>query len=489
MKKIKDILRGIKIKEHHCCLDTIIRAIETNSKKIHKGDLFVAVKGPHFDGNDYIAEAISNGAVAVLTQNKLKSIKYKEHLIIAENIYDALSKALNNCYPSLSKANIIGVTGTNGKTTVTLLLKSILEKSNYKCGVIGTLGWRISNGEINKIANTTPGAVEIAKIINTMLLKKVQYIIMEVSSHALSQNRVNHLKFQAAIFTNLTQDHLDYHKNMKNYLEAKKLIFKKLKPGGLSVLNIDDTTYKSLKRTTKGRVISYGLSETADYRADDLILVINKCFFTIKHLQKRINIQSKLSGIHNVYNILAASSCALELKCKKSVVESAISDIINIPGRLERLKGRNGEFVYIDYAHTPDALRNVTNLLFTFKKPDNKFICLFGCGGDRDRTKRSQMGRIAAKASDVVIVTSDNPRSERADDIIKDIKKGIKTSELEKCYFIKSRLKAIKKAIKLAQKGDIVLIAGKGHEKYQIINNRIIPFSDYNVARKVLNEK
>jgi len=489
MKKLKNILNGIRIKDSYCSEDTMIRGIETNSKKVKKGYLFIAVKGSFFDGNDYIAEAISNGAAAILTQEKPKNVQYVDHLVVVENMHSALAKVLNNFYPSLVKANIIGVTGTNGKTTVTFLLKSILEKSNYKCGIIGTLGWKISNGRINEMRNTTPGAVELAKIINAMLIKKVDYIIMEVSSHALSQNRVKHLNFKAAIFTNLSQDHLDYHKNMNNYLESKKQLFKKIRNGGLAILNIDDASYGSFRQTTKSRCISYGLSKNADCSASDLTLSIKGSAFTVNHFKKLIRIESKLSGVHNVYNILAAFSCSLELKCKIDAIKSSLYDIKNVPGRLEKLKGKNGEYIYIDYAHTPDALKNVTSLLSTVKKAESKLICLFGCGGDRDKKKRPKMGKIAVAACDIVIVSSDNPRSEDASDIINDIKKGIKRSELKKCYFIKDRLRAIRKAIKLANAGDVVLIAGKGHEKYQVIKDRIIPFSDYNVARKILNEK
>lgn len=489
MKKLENILRNIKIKSCYYSKNIRVNELQTNSKKVKKGDLFIAVKGPFYDGNDYITEAISNGAVAVITQKQHKDIRDKERFIIVENAKETLFKVLNNFYPSLAKANIIGITGTNGKTTVAFLLKSILEKAGHKCGLIGTLGWRISRGRINKIYNTTPGPLELAKIINTMLIKKVEYIIMEVSSHALSQNRVGHLNFKAAIFTNLTQDHLDYHKNMNNYLQSKRLLFEKIRHKGIAVLNIDDAAYKSFKQTAKGRCVTYGLTQNADYRASDLTVSINKCIFIIKNPGKPIEIQSKLSGVHNVYNMLAAVSCAMELKCKAVVVKSAICNAGSVPGRLQKLKGKGGEYVYIDYAHTPDAIKNVTNLLSSLKKPENKLICLFGCGGDRDKKKRPKMGRIAVATCDTVIITSDNPRSENADDIINDIRRGIKKNELEKCYFITDRLKAIKKAIKFTNKGDIVLIAGKGHEKYQLIKNKIIPFSDYNVARKILNEK
>lgn len=489
MKKLENILRDVKIKNCHYSKDIRVNRLQTNSKKIKKGDLFIAVKGSFCDGNDYIAEAISNGAVAVITQKRFKDIRDKERFIIVENAKEALFKVINNFYPSLIKANIIGVTGTNGKTTVTFLLKNILEKAGYKCGLIGTLGWRVSHGRVNKIRNTTPGPLELAKIINAMLIKKVEYIIMEVSSHALSQNRVGHLNFKAGIFTNLTQDHLDYHKTMNNYLQSKKLLFGKIRHKGLAILNIDDAAYKSFKQITNGKCVSYGLSQNADYRASDLRVSIDKCVFTIKSPGKPIKIQSKLCGIYNVYNMLAAISCAMELKCKAAVVESAICNAGTVPGRLQKLKGKKEEYVYIDYAHTPDALKNVTNLLFSVKKPENKLICLFGCGGDRDKKKRPKMARAAVANCDMVIITSDNPRNENADDIINDIKRGIKKNDLEKCYFITDRLEAIKKAVKFANKGDIVLIAGKGHEEYQLIKNKIIPFSDYNVARKILNEK
>ncbi len=489
MKKLKNILRDIKIKSGHYSKDIRVNRLQTNSKKVKKGDLFIAVKGPFCDGNDYVAEAISNGAVAVITQKRFKDIRDKERFIIVENVKEALFKVINNFYPSLIKANIIGVTGTNGKTTVTFLLKNILEKAGYKCGLIGTLGWRVSRGRVNKIRNTTPGPLELAKIINAMLIKKVEYIIMEVSSHALSQNRVGHLNFKAGIFTNLTQDHLDYHKTMNNYLQSKKLLFGKIRHKGLAILNIDDAAYKSFKQITNGKCVTYGFSQNADYRASDLRVSIDKCVFIIKSPGKPIKIQSKLCGIYNVYNMLAAISCAMELKCKAAIIKSAICNAGTVPGRLQKLKGKKEEYVYIDYAHTPDALKNVTNLLSSVKKPENKLICLFGCGGDRDKKKRPKMARAAVANCDMVIITSDNPRNENADDIINDIKRGIKKNDLEKCYFITDRLEAIKKAVKFANKGDIVLIAGKGHEEYQVIKNKIIPFSDYNVAGKILNEK
>jgi UDP-N-acetylmuramoyl-L-alanyl-D-glutamate--2,6-diaminopimelate ligase len=322
-----------------------------------------------------------------------------------------------------------------------------------------------------------------------MHIKRVKYIIMEVSSHALSQNRVSQLNFKAAIFTNLSHEHLDYHKDMHNYLEAKKLLFKKVKPNGVSILNFDDQVYKKLKQSNQGKCVSYGLSQGADCRACNIALSMNKCLFIIKNLKKQFEINSKLCGVHNVYNILAACSCALTLKCRPKDIIEAISRTKNISGRLEKIRGKSGEYIYIDYAHTPDALKNVINLLSTLKKPQSKLICLFGCGGDRDKSKRPQMGRIAAAACNTVVVTSDNPRSENPETIINDIKRGIRKSDLKKCYFIKDRLQAIKKAVMLAKKDDLVLIAGKGHEKYQIFKNKIIPFSDYKVAQVILNEK
>jgi UDP-N-acetylmuramoyl-L-alanyl-D-glutamate--2,6-diaminopimelate ligase len=489
MKTLYSLLKNVKVVSSINTKKIIVESIQTNSKKVHKGDLFISLENRKGLADLYISEALKRGAMAILSERKLNLKNNKLVSIEVNDVKKALVTILNNFYPSLRKINVIGVTGTNGKTTVTHLLKNILEASGYKCGLIGTLGWKISDGRLNELTNTTPGPLELAQIIDIMADKKVRYLIMEVSSHALSQDRVACLDFKAAIFTNLSQDHLDYHKNMKNYLEAKKLLFKKMTKDGLTFLNADDKVFKQVKQVVKGKSITYGLNKECDYKAEKINLSLNKTSFEINCVKRKLKVNSKLCGIHNIYNMLASAACALELHCPHKKVEAALNRTRGVAGRLQKVIGKSKKHVYIDYAHTPDAIKNVTGLLSSLKNVNSKLISLMGCGGDRDKKKRPKMGKEAAANSDILIVTSDNPRSEDPSDIIRDIKKGISVNNLKKCYFIIEREKAIKRAIKLAGKEDIVLIAGKGHENYQILKNKVIPFSDYDIARKILNEE
>lgn len=489
MTELAKILKGVDILELSCSLKLKIRDIQTDSRKIKKGDLFVARKGCREDGNFYINDAYLKGASAILTQEKTDQMKENYPLIVVEDIDSAFGIMLNNYYPNLIKTKIIGVTGTNGKTTVAVLLKNILEASGKKCGLIGTLGCKVHKGKLRPLNNTTPGALEISKIINQMYKKKVKYVVMEVSSHALSQGRVDHLKFTAGIFTNLSQDHLDYHKNMENYLEAKLKLFETLGSHAKAVLNIDDAAFMKIKKALKAECISYGFNPRANYKARNVSLALGKLKFEIKSAEKTVNLESRLTGRHNVYNILAAASCALELRCGKKALIQAVSETNNIPGRLQMITAKNGALVYIDYAHTPDAIKNITSYLSDIKEEGARLICLFGCGGNRDKTKRPKMAKEAVKNSDILIITSDNPRDEKPASIIKDIKRGINSAALKKSLFIENRYEAIKKAIAMAQDKDIVLIAGKGHEDVQIIGKESVPFSDYKIAKSILNGK
>jgi len=474
-------------------LNQTISGISLHSQRSKKGDIFFCLSGTQHEGSDFIAEACRRGAAAaVVDRFHSRSISVaagKHSIIVVDDARKCLGDALNvfHKFP-LEKINLTAVTGTNGKTTITYLLENIVKTSGDASGVIGTVNYRLGKKTADA-PTTTPDAVTIFDFMEAMLKRKARFLFMEVSSHALAQNRISGLAFDQAVFTNLTQDHFDYHRTKQRYFEAKALLFQRyLKDGATAVINADDGYGKKLiailKKNKKVKLLSYGISAGAGVRAKNISLDLRGSSAMIESPKKRFMIETNLIGKYNIYNILAAIGVCLVIGID---IDSIVKGVRNVavPGRLQRVGLRSGKSIFIDYAHTPDALGNVLSSLRALKA-GGRLISVFGCGGDRDRTKRAPMGEIASRLSDYVILTSDNPRSENPQAIITDIKRG--TEKNNYCCVI-DRKEAIKKAIAMAGNSDIIVVAGKGHEDYQIIKDKRVLFSDKRVIEEILAQK
>lgn len=470
-----------------------IKGISTDSRRLRKGEIFVAVKGHAEDGHEFINDAINNGATCLVVESKMALDLSRDFpyivIIGVRDTKQAFIAIAGLFYKDKIKGlKLIAVTGTNGKTTVTYLIQSILKAAGLKTGIIGTIGYSFP-GHSEVSHNTTPGLNDLYKQFLKMREVGVDFCIMEVSSHALEQDRVGGLEFKRAVFTNMSRDHLDYHKNFENYFSAKAKLFTTLKRDfSGAIINSDDQYGRKLLKITKVDKLTYGIENPADVRARDIRLSVKRSEFLIKRNNKTFAINSRLLGLHNVYNILASVALALSLKIDSRYIIKGVSRLRRVLGRLE-LAGKKGKAqIYIDYAHTPGALKALLDFFSTLKKLNHKkrIIIVFGCGGERDKIKRPQMGKIASTSADITVLTSDNPRSENPKDIIEDIKKGIRSGA--KFIAIEDRYEAIKKAISLANDDDIVLIAGKGHERQQIFKDRIEKFNDFHAVKQVLND-
>ncbi|MCM8781841.1 MAG: UDP-N-acetylmuramoyl-L-alanyl-D-glutamate--2,6-diaminopimelate ligase [Candidatus Omnitrophica bacterium] len=460
--------------------------ISDDSRTIKKGDIFFAIIGSKLDGHKFIQEAVRKGASAVVTDKDFKGEVNGIKIIRVSNPRITLGEFARDFYNRPSdRLKVIGITGTNGKTTVSYLLAEVLKKAGHQTGIIGTICHRW-NDKIVKANNTTPGIIELQRLLNTMTEDSVEYCVMEVSSHSLDQDRVFGIDFNSAIFTNITSEHLDYHKQFSDYLAAKTKLFRMLKPARSAILNLDDENFDIIRRCTHAKIITYGVKKEADVRAEKIRIGLEKTEFLVKTKKVSFWVTTPLIGIFNVYNILAAISYALNEGMPLEIIKEAISNFKGAEGRLE-LVASGGDFkVFIDYAHTDNALENVLTALRGITK--NRLILVFGCGGDRDTLKRPRMGKVASRLSDYFFITSDNPRSEDPLTIAKEIEKGI-DKHFKNYKIILERFEAIREAVNIARKGDIILIAGKGHEKYQIIGAKTIPFSDREVAEQILSKK
>ena len=470
-----------------------ISGIACDSKAVKPGYLFAALKGSKVNGADFIDEAIERGASAILLDACDKGIfKKGDTFIYAKDARLALALACQAYFGDISgKMRLIGITGTNGKTTITYLMESLFKFINQEAGIIGTVNYRFGRRLIPAV-NTTPGTLELYSLLSSMQKEKIENCVMEVSSHSLELGRVETLKFDAAIFTNLTREHLDFHKNMEDYLNAKLKLFEKIKKGGFAIINTDDPSaakiIEKIKSDGKAKVITYGINRRADVMASGIDLSCRGLKFQLGVAEPGsapINIESSLIGRHNIYNILASIAAAITLGMDLKNVKKGIEAMKGLPGRLESVGCGQNFSVYVDYAHTEDGLENVLKSLRELKP--GKLISVFGCGGNRDRFKRPRMGKISTELSDMVFITSDNPRNEEPMDIINEIARGI---GLEKDnYAIEpDRFNAIKKALAEAREGDIVLVAGKGHETYQIFKDTMVPFDDREVVKRILRE-
>lgn len=486
--KLSHILREMPLTGPAPTMDPEISSLAYDSRKVTPGALFFALPGGQTDGRQFLKMAAAQGAVAAVTSPGVHDAPLP--LLEVENPRAALAQAAA-CFaghPS-TKLKLAGVTGTNGKTTTTFLIKHLLDSVGKPCGLIGTIHYSLGQ-EILPATHTTPESPEVQNLLGAMLAHGCKACAMEVSSHALVQHRADALVFDAAVFTNLTQDHLDYHKTMEAYFEAKALLFEKLRAlrgtPTKAIINSDDRFgHRLIDRFAPDlKIVRYGLGATADFRASKIRFEPAGTTFALSAKGREYLVRLPLIGLFNVYNALGALAAAHALGVEVRAGVAALANAPQVPGRLQRVPGKRNFQVFVDYAHTPDALENV---LRTLKElVPERILTVFGCGGDRDKTKRPLMAAAAAKYSDHLIITSDNPRSENPQSILRDIEAGIRGGS---CETIEDRATAIRRAIDLASAGDVVLIAGKGHETYQEINGVRHPFDDVQQATWALAEK
>ena len=467
-----------------------IDAICSDSRKVTRGSLFVAVKGFAFDGHEYISRAIGKGARAIVYENQ-EAVDFQTSaislegvaLIKVESSRHALAIIAANFYDNPSeKLTLVGITGTNGKTTTVTLLHRMFMELGYNCGLLSTIANYVGNKGTEAV-NTTSDPITINSMMNEMVNAGCEYCFMEVSSIGVEQERVAGLKFKAGIFSNLTHDHLDYHKTFAEYLRCKKLFFDTLPQDAYAITNIDDRNGMVMVQNTKAKVVTYSCRSIADHTCK----IMEQSFDGMLVKMDGREAWSRLIGMHNAYNLLAIYTTAVTLGADPEETLTAMSSLAPAPGRLENIKGPRDISVIIDYAHTPDALENVLGTLRAIA-PERQLICLFGCGGDRDKTKRPEMGKIAQKMADRIIVTSDNSRSEKTSDIMADIKAGMDISGKAKSLFIEDREQAIRTAIMIADQGATILLAGKGHETYQITGGEKLHFDEKEIVTEIFKE-
>lgn len=462
-----------------------ITSIEYDSRKVKPGCMFIAIKGYKTDGHEYIESAIANGATTIAIQEgdyDVEKIPENINVVISKDTRNLMALSACNFYGHPSREfKIIGVTGTKGKTTTTYMIKSILEKAGKKVGLIGTIANYIGDEEIPS-ERTTPESVDLQALFRRMADAKVDVVVMEVSSHSLYLQRVAGITFDFAIFTNLTQDHLDFHKTFDNYLEAKAILFKNAKEG---FVNVDDMyAGKLMKLSTCESITTYGIDNNPLVSARDIIVTNSYSEFKLPFNKTIQKIKVGIPGRFTVYNALSAICVCIKLGAGLDSIVSAL-ETIKVPGRSETVPNMRGYTIIVDYAHTPDSLENIIKACKAYTKGD--LICVFGCGGDRDKGKRPMMGEISGRLSAYTVITTDNPRTEKPEDIVKDVEEGIKKTK-GKYKVIVDRTKAIEHALRKAKQNDLVLIAGKGHETYQEINGVKHHFDDREVALEILKK-
>lgn len=474
MKLLKDILYRAGIEEIIGSTNIAVEQISFDSRLIGKFTLFVAVKGTSTDGHHYIDQVISSGAVGIVCEKLPEILNDKVTYVKVRDTKIALGNIASNFYdhPS-SKIKLIGVTGTNGKTTVATSLYTLFTRLGFSCGLISTVRNMINTEEISS-THTTPDAITLNRLLYQMVHKKCTYAFMEVSSHALDQGRVEGLEFRGAIFTNITHDHLDYHGTFDHYLKSKKKLFDTLKDGSFALINADDKNGKVMIQNCKAKKHTYSLKSATDFKAKIIENAITGLHLNINGTE----IHAQLIGEFNAYNLLAIYGAGIIMGVDKMNVLTTLSTLSSVDGRFQLVKGPNGITGIVDYAHTPDALENVLKTIREIIKHEQRIITVIGCGGNRDKAKRPLMAKVACQYSDRVILTSDNPRNEKPDDIISEMKTGLNTEDLVYTTSIVDRREAIQAAVHFAQKNDIVLVAGKGHEKYQEVNGVKTHFDD-----------
>tara|TARA_R110002073_G_scaffold89852_6_gene212533 strand:+ start:50290 stop:51753 length:1464 start_codon:yes stop_codon:yes gene_type:complete len=483
LKLLKDILYKVSVNAVYGDTTIEVSNVVFDSRKIQKGDLFVAQRGVTVDGHLFIKKAIQLGAVSivceVIPEEKKEGITYVQVkdsnttlAIIASNFYDNPS----------SKLNLVGVTGTNGKTTVASLLYQLFKKAGYKTGLLSTVKVLVDEKEYSA-THTTPDSITINQYLDEMVEIGVDYCFMEVSSHGIHQKRTEGLEFAGGIFTNLSHDHLDYHKTFAEYRDVKKIFFDSLSKSAFALTNIDDKNGSVMLQNTKAKKRTYALKTLADYKAK----IIEKRFSGTMLSIDGTEVWTKLIGTFNAYNLLAIVGTANELGLDKLEALTIISELESVSGRFEYMISQNGVTAIVDYAHTPDALKNVLETINDIRTDNEKLITVVGCGGDRDKTKRPKMAHIASQLSNQAIFTSDNPRTEKPEAILEEMEAGVSPENYKKTLTILDRRQAIKTACKFSESGDILLIAGKGHEAYQEINGERSHFDDLEEVTQCFN--
>ncbi len=484
MKLLKDILYKAGLLEVTGSTNVAISSITFDSRKVLKDCLFIAVRGEKADGHHYIEDVVSKGAVAIVCEEFPEILSEKVAYVKVKDSHAALGVIAANFYSNPSShLKLVGVTGTNGKTTSVTLLYQLFRAMGYKVGLLSTVRNMINNEEI-QATHTTPDAINLNRLLAQMVDAGCTYCFMEVSSHALVQHRIAGLQFTGAVFTNITHDHLDYHKTFEEYIAAKKSFFDHLDSGSFALINRDDVNGKIMVQNTKADRKFYSMKSMADYKCK----VLENQFSGLLLNMDGTEMWSKLIGTFNAYNLLAVYGTAMLLKQDKLHILTTLSSMNPVEGRFEYIRTDNGITGIVDYAHTPDALLNVLKTIKDIRTGNEKVITVVGCGGDRDGTKRPVMTRIACENSDKVVLTSDNPRSEDPNAILEQMREGVEALHFKKMLSIVDRKEAIRTACSLAQPGDIILLAGKGHEKYQEIKGVKLPFDDMDILKENLKQ-
>jgi UDP-N-acetylmuramoyl-L-alanyl-D-glutamate--2,6-diaminopimelate ligase len=483
LKLLSDILYKTRLEEIIGSTNVAISSVTFDSRKVKKDSLFIATRGTASDGHHYIEVAIENGAVAVVCEDLPETIKENITYVKVLDSSASLGYIACNFYDNPSeKLKLVGITGTNGKTTTVTLLFNLFRGLGYNVGLLSTVENKI-NTTVIPSTHTTPDALALNELLAEMVEAGCQYAFMEVSSHAIVQHRITGLKFTGAAFSNITHDHLDYHKTFEEYIRAKKMFFDHLQDDAFALTNKDDRNGSVMLQNTKAKKYSYGLKSIADFKCRVVENHLNGLLLSIDNQEVWV----KLIGSFNAYNVLVVYSIALLLKQDKVQVLTTLSNLNSVEGRFQYIKSKNGIVAIVDYAHTPDALKNVLETIKDIRTGNEQVITLVGCGGDRDAAKRPIMAQIACEYSNKVILTSDNPRSEDPEAILNQMQAGISPVEMKKTLRISDRKEAIRTAVAFAKEGDIILIAGKGHEKYQEIKGVKHPFDDFEIVKENFN--
>ncbi|MGE5633004.1 MAG: UDP-N-acetylmuramoyl-L-alanyl-D-glutamate--2,6-diaminopimelate ligase [Caulobacteraceae bacterium] len=483
--KLTELLKGVEVLSHEGNLNVEISGVIYDSRKARKGNLFICISGYAQDGHKYIHDAVERGAAAVLVE---KDVEIEGITVVkVKSTREAMPVLAYNFYENPTDSlRLIGITGTNGKTTTTYLIKSIMEANKRQTGLLGTISTQIGD-KVVASARTTPESLDLQSLFREMVDIGIDYAVMEVSSHSLELGRVDGCRFSIGVFTNLTQDHLDFHKTIDNYRNAKKKLF--YMTSKANIINMDDEHGRLIageicKLNT--RLVTYGIDNKADITAKNINITSQGVSFKLVTPEYETELNIRIPGKFSVYNALAAASTAYVEGVDKNIIKEGLDMVANVPGRSEIVKTGTPYTVIIDYAHTPDGLQNILASIKQYAK--GRVITLFGCGGDRDKEKRPMMGRIAGEMSDYCIITSDNPRSEEPIDIIRQVEAGIKATDCD-YICIENRRDSIKFALTMAKPGDIVLLAGKGHETYQVLKDRTIPFDEREIVQELLREE
>ena len=484
MKQLKDILYKVHIEAVHGATDITVSKIEFDSRKIELNDVFVAIRGTLSDGHDYIEKALSLGAIAVICEEFPSVIVNGVTYIKVKDSNEALAFLAANYYENPSEnIRLVGVTGTNGKTTIASLLYQLFKKAGYKVGLLSTVKIMVDEQEF-KATHTTPDSLTINKYLDLMVQEGCEFCFMEVSSHGVHQKRTEALRFEGGVFTNLSHDHLDYHNTFAEYRDVKKSFFDNLPKSAFAITNIDDKNGLVMLQNTKARKLTYALKSYADYKAQILENQLSGLLLKINENEVWV----KLIGSFNAYNLLAIYGVAVELGIEKTEALRLLSELESVSGRFQFIVSDSKITAIVDYAHTPDALENVLKTIEDIRTKNEQLITVVGCGGDRDKTKRPIMANIASSMSDKAIFTSDNPRTENPETIIEEMEKGVEPQNFKKTVSILDRKQAIKTACQLANPNDIILIAGKGHETYQEINGVRHDFDDLKIVTELLQQ-